>query len=190
MLTSHTLISITVSALAWIVFWCIDQQLSFLQYSTGISLVFLPAGIRTLAVFLFGFPGAVGILLGTLVTAAHYFSDQRAMSLFGMIAVSMISAFSAYIVMGLVCYWRGIARDLSSITFRDVLTIVITQGMLSAALHKSIFYVENIDSLQQAEHGLIFMNWLAMSLGDIMGSMIVLTGLWAVFSRVRLKGLT
>lgn len=183
----HGFIPYVVSAISWVGTWVLDQQLSFLHYATGVSVVFLPAGIRTLAIFAFGFRGAVGIFAGSLITANAYFTGDRQIAIESIVAISMISAFSAYIAMEVVCRWRKIQEDLSSLNFNGVMYIVISQGVLSATLHKVIFYAENINQMQNVEAKTMFINWLAMMLGDVTGSMIVLTGIWAVFNRLYSK---
>ncbi len=54
--------------IGWIVMWNINGQLSFLQKTMGVNFVFLPAGIRTLSVFIFGYRGAIGVFIGNVIT--------------------------------------------------------------------------------------------------------------------------
>lgn len=128
-----------VCPIAWILTWWFQSFLTLTVVNTGINLVFLPAGVRTLSVFIFGFEGAIGVFIGTMITSMHYFSNENSISTASMILISLVSAFTSYLVMALVCKYRGISDALSELSFSDILLIVCTQGVISPALHVLIF---------------------------------------------------
>jgi hypothetical protein len=159
----------------WYAMWLIQLQLTTFDYALGVSLIFLPAGIRTLAVLIFGFRGAIGVFLGSILSTVGYMDHVRTMTFTHISIVAAISAFSAYLMMTLVCWWRRIGGNLDELAFGDVLTIVFTQGLLSASLHQIIYAYHPIeiayDHPSQAE---AFRLWAAMATGDIVGSMILM----------------
>ncbi|MFM8339165.1 MAG: hypothetical protein ACKN9C_04165 [Fluviibacter sp.] len=161
--------------IGWYAMWLVQLQLTTFDYALGVSLIFLPAGIRTLAVLIFGFRGAIGVFLGSILSTVGYMGHVRTMTFTHISIVAAISAFSAYLMMSLVCWWRRIGGNLDELAFGDVLTIVFTQGLLSASLHQIIYAYHPIeiayDHPSQAE---AFRLWAAMATGDIVGSMILM----------------
>ena len=159
----------------WYVMWLIQLQLTIFDYALGVSLIFLPAGIRTLAVLIFGFRGAVGVLFGSILSTIGYMGHVKSMNFVHICIVAAVSAFSSYLMMTLICWWRRIGDNLDELAFSDVLTIVFTQGLLSASLHQIIYAYHPIeiayDHPSQAE---AFRLWAAMATGDIVGSMILM----------------
>ena len=97
--------------LGWQLMWQLQTQLAVLDYALGISLMFLPAGIRTLAVLIFGLRGAVGVFVGAVFSTIEYLGHIPTMDLANVVLIAAISAFSAYLMMQLVCWWRRIRSD-------------------------------------------------------------------------------
>jgi hypothetical protein len=175
--------------IGWCLTWQLQLQLSFLDYAFGVSLLFLPAGIRTLAVLIFGFRGALGVFAGSILSTLGYIGDVATMDFLNVCLVSAISAFSSYLMMAAICWWRKIGSDLNELTFSDVLAVVFSQGLLSATLHQMLYTHHiirpNYDHPSQAE---ALRLWGAMATGDIVGSMILMLSAVALvnlFQRLR-----
>lgn len=161
--------------LGWYATWLLQLQLTSFDYALGVSLIFLPAGIRTLSVLIFGFRGAVGVFLGSILSTIGYMGHVKTMTLINVCIVAAISAFSAYAMMLLVCWWRRIGARLDELTFSDLLTIVFTQGLLSASLHQLVYAHHPIEvAYEHPSQGEAFRLWAAMATGDIVGSMILM----------------
>lgn len=153
----------------------LTRAISGLEFALGVSLVFLPAGIRTLSVLVFGFKGAVGVFFGSMLSTVGYMGHIESMNLWVYTTIGAISAFSAWVAMVLVCHIRGIDQDLNQVSFSDVLAIVFSQGLLSATLHQILFRQFHLDPVFEThswDH--IFVLWAGMATGDIVGSMIML----------------
>ncbi|MBU3668247.1 MAG: hypothetical protein FGM53_06940 [Rhodocyclaceae bacterium] len=161
--------------IGWYVMWLIQLQLTVFDYALGVSLIFLPAGIRTLAVLIFGFRGAIGVFLGSVISTSGYMGHVESLNFFSICIIAAVSAFSSYLMMALVCWWRRIGSNLDELVFRDILSIVFTQGLLSASLHQIIYAFHPIaseyDHPSQAE---TLRLWAAMATGDVVGSMIMM----------------
>ena len=161
----------------WIIAWSLQMGPlhPWFNFAPGVELPFFPAGVRTLAVFIFGMPGAIGIFIGSLVTYFLYFPELIGISPIGTIGCAAASAFSSYAAMRVVCDWNLIPQSLAGLTFRNVSWIVITQSILSATLHQVLYHSEQI-SQTYAEESLSTMlfNWAAMATGDALGSMSVI----------------
>ena len=169
--------------------WQLQLQLGFLDYAMGVSLIFLPAGVRTLSVLIFGLRGALGVFAGALLSTIEYMGHVAAMDFLNMCIISAVSAFSAYAMMRFVCWWRKIGNDLNELTFSDVLVIVFSQGLLSSTLHQIMYVIHAIDSAyENPTYAESFRLWAAMATGDIVGSMILMLSAVALvnlFQRLR-----
>lgn len=166
-------------ALGWMMMWqlqtLIQTQFTSLDYATGVALIFLPAGIRTLSVLVFGLRGAIGVFIGCIFSTIEYLGQLPATELWHILIISAISAFSAYLMMQLVCWWQKIGSDLEELQFRDVLFIVCTQGLLSASLHQLVFARMHLDgAYSDPSVWETFRLWAAMATGDIVGSMLLM----------------
>ena len=94
--------------------------------------------------------------------------------------VASISAFSSYLMMRLVCWWRAIGNELNELSFGDILAIVLSQGLLSATLHQLVYTAHLLDSAyDHPTRAEAFRLWAAMASGDVVGSMVFM--LSAVF---------
>lgn len=161
--------------IGWYGMWTLQLQLGVLDYALGVSLIFLPAGIRTLAVLIFGFRGAVGVFAGSLLSTMEYMGHIAGMEFVHITLISATSAFSAYVMMVLVCWWRKIGNDLDELGFGDILVIVFSQGLLSASLHQILYRQLPIEPIYVAPTtGEAFRLWAAMASGDVVGSMILM----------------
>lgn len=164
-------------ALGWTFAWqlqlLLQQLIPALDYDVGVSLIFLPAGIRTLAVLVFGFRGAVGVFCGCIFSTMDYMGHIPALDASILLIICAISAFSAYLMMQLVCWWRKIGSDLEELRFSDVLLIVFSQGLLSASLHQLVFARMDLEgAYSNPSIWNTFRLWAAMATGDIVGSMV------------------
>lgn len=164
-------------ATTWILAWYLQMGplRPWFNFAPGVELPFFPAGVRTLAVFIFGFAGAVGILIGSIVTYSLYFPELMSASPMGVIGCAAASAFSSYLAMRLVCDLCKTPPSLAGLTLRNVGWIVVTQSLLSATLHQFIYHCEIISAVYEASDiQTTFINWSAMVTGDALGSMSVL----------------
>jgi len=117
--------------LGWTLMWqfqvFLTKAIPPLDFALGVSLIFLPAGIRTLSVLIFGFKGAVGVFFGAMLSTLEYMGHVASMDFAVHTVIGAISAFSAWVAMVAVCHIRKIDDDLSQIGFDDVLAIVFCQ---------------------------------------------------------------
>lgn len=161
----------------WIASYSLQQHLTTFEYATGLSLLYLPAGIRTLTVFVLGFRGAVAVFCGSLITLPLEFPSllPTPNEVLWAVAVGAVSAFSAYVAIKAVVYWKKIPQTLEGLTMRDVVYIVISQGLVSSTLHQLLFHTKGAAEEyinNTAEQLIVY--WAAMATGDILGSMLVL----------------
>lgn len=181
-LLNHQLTPYIVCPIAWILTWWFQSKLTLTLVNTGINLIFLPAGVRTLSVFVFGLEGAIGVFIGTLATSLIYFTDSNSLHPAAIILVSLVSAFTSYLTMVAVCKYRRISNNLNELKFSDVLLIVLTQGLISPILHLLTFHIAKLNGHIDEPLNAEIEEFLYMSAGDIVGSMIFMLAFVAVAS--------
>lgn len=163
---------------AWLISWWIQMgPLSFLNLAPGVELPFFPAGIRTLAVFIFGIHGALAILIGSLISYAWLFPAVTLGSYASVFAIAAASSFSAYAAMRGYLYISKTPVDLSELSLQKITYIVLIQSFMSSSLHQLIYQSQHIsqhyDQMSYLDAATI---WLGMAAGDLVGSMIVMLG--------------
>ena len=170
--------------LLWGVGCYIQHQLTMFNYVAGVSLLYLPAGIRTLTVFVLGFKGALAVFCGSLLTILFEFPALEATpsEIIWTCSVAAASAFSSYIAMEAVKYWKKIPSSLEGLSMRSVVYIVISQGLVSSTLHQLLFHSKGAAEVyvnDTTEQAMVY--WAAMASGDIVGSMLLLLSVMIVF---------
>lgn len=140
---------------------CLFSQL---EYSYGINWVFLPAGMRLLATLLFGTAGFIGLFLsGLLLNFFHFTFDDPLRAVLGALAGSL----GAYLVYLLAQRVYGLRASLANLTPRRLMLLILLCSMASPLLHHLVFayqgHTENVVS-----------SYLAMFIGDFMGTLIVI----------------
>jgi hypothetical protein len=162
----------------WCLTWAIQSQIPFL-YATGASIIFFPAGIRTLAVLVFSWRGALGVFIGSIITYLWFFetlygADRPLTAAF---YIALASALPAYLCMRLTLWWADIPNCLSRLTLKHITLIVVTQGLTSATALLSIYLYSGFSpayaNLPLTE---VLRTWAAIATGDILGSMLLLYG--------------
>ncbi len=179
-------ISYVLVPLAWILAWRVQINMPLLDYKVpGIYLIFLPAGVRTLAVFLYGLKGVAIITLISGFTIASAFAESESPG-YGWDEIfyfAVASPLSAWLMMWLVCHWRGISDSLAGLNMRDLLLIVITQGLISASIKLAIFHQTLFHrTYQEASAADLIEYWLALGTGDVLGSLLVILSVSKLFS--------
>lgn len=104
---------ILISALVWLACWQIGQRLlDFTVLSNGITLVYVPAGVRLVILLISGIWGAIGIAVAFPLALLQVFPD---ISWPEALAYSAIAGFIPYVTVLAVCRMARISRDLSTL---------------------------------------------------------------------------
>lgn len=167
---------IAIPTVAWLLAWTAQVHLPVFDYIPGVAIIFFPAGVRTLSVLIFGWRGALGVAIGTLITYLWFFDDiYETANLFHGVMLAIASGFSALLMLKLVQWWQRIPSDLSTLRLKHILIIVISQGLLSASLHQLIYHVFTLSPFYETQPLHVLLNgWLSMAIGDTLGSMLLL----------------
>lgn len=138
-------------------------------YAQGINLIFIPAGIKHLAILLAGPWGALGCALALFMLALEFWHGAAP----ELIALySVISTAATWLGILLSLRLLGIARDLHNLKFMHLPVM----DLITTAIHGFTTNLFFIVAGMKSENFLT--NALAMMFGDYAGSFIVLTLLW------------
>lgn len=139
---------------------------SHTEVVNGVNWVYVPTGVRMLAVLLFGGVGAVGLLIaGLLVDFFYYFPNDPVRAIAG----AVIGAGAPYLVYHFIQLPQRLrlATPVTSISFEQVFALAGLVAVANAGLHYLYF-------LGTGHTVGINENFEAMAIGDFIGSIIVL----------------
>lgn len=143
--------------------WINELLFLWLEQSSGINWVFLPAGIRLLATLLFGFAGFVSLLLaGFYLNFQHFAFTDEARAVYGAVA----GAGGPYLAYLFAKHWFELGPRLKNLTAGRLLFTGVLCGVMSPAFHHAFMWVQT---------GVVDWTALAaMMVGDIVGILVVL----------------
>lgn len=143
----------------WLVFYQFSTwAFAYFEYNPRVSWVFLPAGIRMMAVFVFEWNGVLGLLVGSVITNENEIDES-------VIGLSFISALAPMLALT-ICRWAfDIPKSLIGLTGLQLLVFALT-GAFANAFLSQIFLHSN-------DAGLLANNFLPMFVGDILGTLII-----------------
>jgi glucose-6-phosphate-specific signal transduction histidine kinase len=131
---SHACV-LTLAGLAFAFSFRLNQLLdNYFVYAPGISLLFIPAGVKLLFVLLGRLPAVIGILIASVYLGAGIWPDKSIVTVFNFAFVSLMTyPVSAYVVMRAV----GIHRDLYNLRYWHIvlLSLVATQQASASVNH-------------------------------------------------------
>jgi hypothetical protein len=149
-----------------IFFICRQINLQALEFSVHHDLahiVYFPAGIRLLAVLLFGWLGIFGILIGWIF--CYFFAHEK--SLLECIFLGLISGLTAYVSLLAWQFIYQINHSLNEMTAMQLLNLVFISSGISAFIRFFYIYAQ--------DQSISFITIFSVGLmGDILGTLILL----------------
>ena len=176
---SATLI-VGVTALFYVALFLLnDSVFSGLDFSAGVNWVFLPSGLRLLAVLLFDKWAALGIVLGSLMLAFH---DLRLTDPVTVGVAACISGLAPLLARQVCLSLTDLKVDLKALTAVSLVRIALIFSAVSAGLHQSWYAWRGVSDNALA-------SVLVMFSGDMVGTMLVLYSAKVMLSlEARLRG--
>ena len=169
---SATLI-VALTALAYVALFVLNGFLfSFLDFSAGAAWVFLPSGLRLIAVLLFDKWGALGIVLGSLVMAFH---DPSLTDPVTVGIAACISGLAPLLARQICLSLTDLQVDLHALSALSLVRITLIFSAVGAGLHQSWYAWRG-----NSNNALVSV--LVMFCGDMLGTMLVLYGTKTVLS--------
>ena len=159
------LAAIAGTALCYFLFYSINEWLfRRTQFTEGIAWIYLPAGVRLICTLLFAEAGCVGLLVGSLATAATYQLFPH--DLIAAAGYCLISAGAPYLAYRLTLSGMDLGRNLGNLNTTRLMACVLLSALSNPLFRLYWFGVRG--DLPDFWSGLI-----VMSIGDLSGSLIV-----------------
>lgn len=162
---AHLVVAL-VSGLAFSLSFRLNQHFDdWFIYTPGISFLFIPAGVKLLAVLVGRWPAVLGILVASVYLGAGIWPDLSMLSVFYFAFVSLMTyPMAAYAVM------RGlhIQADLSNLRYLHIVVLSLAASVFNGVVHNLVYMVEGVSSFDALWH-----QSAAMALGDFMGCFVV-----------------
>lgn len=134
-------------------------------YAAGISLLFLPAGVKLLAVLVGRLPAILGLLVVGIYLGFGIWPDKPMSSVIYFAVVSLmtypIAAFGLMHVL-------HIERDLSNLHYHHIVWLSLAASALNGVVHNWLYWTQGITSSEE-----LWQKSAAMALGDFMGCFVV-----------------
>jgi hypothetical protein len=164
-------------ALAWVALFKLNAYwFSFLAVSPYVGWIFLPAALRVLAVLLFKTRGVLGLFLGALITNASLWGSEW----WDALALSAVSALAPALAIGLGSRWMKLKPALNGLNGWHLLALSALAALSNSVLHGLLFYAIEHDTPWQSA-------MLSMTVGDFVGTLMVLYSAYFVMRWWRLK---
>jgi hypothetical protein len=156
-----------ISALTYGALFYINSWLtSTFTFGTGVSWIYLPAGLRLFLTLIFGLPGALGIaLVSFFISYSGVLSDD----LIVCIGTGLISGFAPYIARIFVLSNIKLDPDLSNLNLPKLVICILVYAALSAGLHQYWYATVNLQDSGTMNH------FFAMFIGDVAGSLLLIS---------------
>lgn len=149
----------------------------WLEYAPGVSLFFLPAGVKLVALLVAGGWGLLGLAAAGLFTAADVWGTASVLTLLGNVVVWLGIPF--LVIRGML-RWLGIHADLSNLSYLRVMAICL--AAITATSAAATAYAVLAHSVSPAE---AVARSAAMALGDFAGAGVMFALLIGVLSLVQ-----
>ncbi|TFV95249.1 hypothetical protein E4K72_17980 [Oxalobacteraceae bacterium OM1] len=150
-----------------------------LEFAPGINWVYLPAGVRLLCTLLFAEAGAIGLLIVSwLVSFFYFFPNDPIRAFMG----GLLAAIAPYGVYRFADWRFGVGKSLANLTPGRLLLLAALYAFASPFLHH-VWFIFHGDTKEP------FSGFLAMFVGDLVGTLIVLYVAKAVLRVARVVAL-
>ena len=159
--------SIFVSGIVWLGVSLLNSVLmSSTAVTTGIALVYLPAGFRLLMILLFGFWGALGIFLTNPILFVEYFGTA---SITETVINSGIAAFVPYLVVRACSRYFGVSSSLLELKPIHLPVLALAVSLTTPLAFNILFLLAGREPSE-----LLLTNFTAMAFGDFVGCLLVI----------------
>lgn len=164
---SINLLVAATAALLWILSFALnDWLMAFAQHTPGVHLLFLPSGVRLLALLVGGFWAAAGIALAVFCCLVFEFGPA---DLSRHAAVALANGFGAYLALILICRIAGVTASLENLRPAHLPFVALGVALGASALTNALYVGFGQDQWQNyAEHV------AAMAAGDVAGSLVII----------------
>ena len=137
----------------------------FFVYAPGMSLLFIPAGVKLLFVLIGRLPAICGIMVASVYLGYGIWPDKSIGPVIYFAFVSLMTyPVSAYWVMR----WLGIHRDLINLRYWHIVVLSLAASITNGVVHNILYMAEDVTTADD-----FWGKAAAMTFGDFMGCFVV-----------------
>jgi hypothetical protein len=160
---SQFLLEVAISAALYMAFFYFNQSITApLEEARGVNWIFLPAGLRIFLTLILDYSGAIGLAIASLLINYIGFYDYGFTSTLG---IAVICGVAPLLGRHFVIHNLKVQSDLSNISLKQPLVIIVAYSLLSSGLHQLWFAARGLDSGS-------WNHFVAMFCGDVAGSIL------------------
>jgi hypothetical protein len=160
---SQFLFEVAISAALYMAFFYFNQSITApLEEARGVNWIFLPAGLRIFLTLILDYSGAIGLTIASLLINYIGFYELDFTSTLG---IAVICGVAPLLGRHFVINNLKVQSDLSNISLKQLLVIIVAYSFLSSGLHQLWFAARGLDSGS-------WNHFVAMFCGDIAGSIL------------------
>lgn len=148
-----------------------------MAYAPGLDFVFIPSGIRFIALLIGGVWAAIGICLGSLVLAGQQFGPSSAG---GILLIALCSGLCPYIALRIALRAAGVADDLSNLRAAHLALVGLGVAAVSALLHSLLLGAMGLEPWHR-----FVMSLLVRTTGDYVGIFVAVVAVFLALRVIR-----
>lgn len=158
----------------------LNQSLdSYMLYAQGVSLIFIPAGVKLLAILVGRLPAVVGLFIASIYASTDLWINLQTAALYLFAASGVFSyTIAAFGVMKLL----GIHTDLYNLRYWHIVVLSLVASVLNGIVHNVSYLLEGVTAVEAQ-----WSNSAAMAMGDFLGCFVVVSLFHTVTVIVRMK---
>ena len=150
-------------ALTWVLLFSFNNfAFSHFAHSAYANWIFLPAGVRLVAILLFDSIAILGLFVGSIIT-----SDFTHLNLTNVIVISAISAINPFIALNISKYFLKINSQLINLQPSQLLILCSISALFNGLAHTIYLNFSNLENA-------VLANLITMMVGDFLGCLIIL----------------
>lgn len=155
-----------VAGLSFALSFQINQLLDdYFVYAPGISLLFIPAGVKLLFVLIGRLPAIIGIMVVSVYLGHGIWPDKSILPVIYFAFVSLITyPISAYTIMWLL----KIRKDLANLRYWQIIVLSLVASITNGIVHNLLYMSQDVTTADE-----LWTKSAAMTLGDFMGCFVV-----------------
>ncbi|WP_416546122.1 hypothetical protein ACHEXK_11000 [Limnohabitans sp. DCL3] len=170
---------IAISAVLFVGFFQFNSWIfASLEYSHGISWVFLPAGFRVILVLVLGTSGAFGLMLGSWYIDRDMFGGSSEMLA---IMNGVVSGFTPWLILKYMTSQNGLNHQLQALSTRQLLNMTLIFSAASAISHQLLWSVMERPNVNP------WVDVWPMFFGNVTGALLMLYSFKFLLDRTHIK---
>ena len=133
----------------------------YFVYAPGISLLFIPAGVKLLAFLIGRTPAVIGLLIASVYTGFGLWIDVQTPAIY---YFALISVLSYPISASLVMHALGIQRNLDNLRYWHIAALSMAASVFNGVAHNLVYISQGLTSTEE-----LWTKSSAMAFGDFFG---------------------